>query len=85
MAADDVRVDGPGPSSRQPPGVTASAAVAGLLALVFLALALAVPDPSRHAHGLLVVVDLVAVAGVGAVWIRVVRLVGLSVDRRRVE
>ncbi|MEX5708073.1 hypothetical protein AB1484_07075 [Parafrankia sp. FMc6] len=85
MAADDVRVNGPGPSSRQPPGVTASATVAGLLALVFLVLAVAVPEPSRHAHGLLVVVDLVGVAGVGAVWIRVVRLVGLSVDHRRVE
>ncbi|WP_195905938.1 hypothetical protein [Parafrankia discariae] len=85
MAADDVRVGGSGSSSRPPSGVTVSAAVAGLLALVFLVLAVVVPDPSRHAHGLLVVVDLVGVAGVGVVWIRVVRLVGRSVGRRRVE
>lgn len=42
-------------------------------------------EPSRHARGLLVAVDLVGVIGVGAVWLRVIRLLSLSVHRGPVE
>lgn len=68
-----------------PPQLLVPAAAAGLLALLFLVLAVVVAEPSRHAHGLLIVIDLVGVVGVGAVWLRVIRVLGLGVHRGPVE
>ncbi|OAA22438.1 hypothetical protein UG55_10483 [Frankia sp. EI5c] len=67
------------------PGIMVPAVVAGGLAVLFLVLAFVAAEPSRHAHGLLVVLDLVAVVGVGAVWLRVIRLLSLATGRGRVE
>ncbi|MEX5632095.1 hypothetical protein [Parafrankia sp. FMc2] len=72
-------------SGRLPPSLLVPAAAASLLALLFLILAVVVPEPGRHAHGLLVVVDLAGVIGVAVVWLRVIRLLSLPSIRGRVE
>mgnify|MGYP001413603489 CR=1 FL=1 len=89
MLTDEEAAANSGRSGRAPAGrlrpEQVPALIAALGALGFLVLALVMPDPSRHARGLLVVVNLICVLGVAAAWIRAVRLVGAPSSRRRVE
>jgi len=55
------------------------------LACVLLGLAVADPAPSRHLRGLLIMVDLVLVAGVGTAWLRVVLTVGAPGGSKGIE
>ncbi|EFC81460.1 hypothetical protein [Parafrankia sp. EUN1f] len=90
MTGDDRQGGSAGPTvaparANVPQRLVVPAAAAGVLALLFLILAIVAADPSRHARGLLVVIDLVGVVGVGAVWARVSRLLSLADHPGRVE